>query len=1014
MRVNRTLKLSKKNSLCVLALVVLTLLAVCFGALLLSPESGRKVHAETTLDVQVEQLYNLNTEIEFPSEAKIEVGENKYDAVEGVCIYPDGAVYSVGKPFALNQLGVYTLRYYYEKEGNRAYAEKTFTVTQYNLSASSPNTVFESKTLAKEVNSPFASVTEGLNVKMSAGDTVSYNKYITLEDGMNELATFTPITAPDANRVWVSFRLTDCYDEDNYVDIRIDVQQLDAGRFMALGQASFNGNKLYGYAGSPRAGAPKVVIGEKTYYAYWSTSYIRYDAPYVQVIYDAKTKCAYIKSNTSTGLINDFTAFDLYGSDIFQGFTSNEVKLTVSASNFAAEQYEVEFSSIWKDKGADLAYQLYKEEDAPKINVEYTPTHKNVVYSTKGKKIKVFDAEAVDLSGATLTTAVYYNYGKENQIRVTAQDGFFVTKYLGEYTVLYTATDIFGNIGTEEVKVVCIPTEDNEIISVEVPNMPTGITVGQNVQLPLLSEINITTLNKNPVCQVKAVYEKENVEVVLNEGMQFVPLYAGDWEIVYTVSDSVTSVERRRTLSVATTDSVVTEGEPIMPKTFIKNAEYSLDEFLGYAFDGDNRSEIALATSVRFDETGNYVALTDNVVKITGSKSVSFQYAYEGSAVQTTKEYPIVDVGFGIMGGWQVDKYFTGDFEATVNSGGTDFKSKVQNGENSLEFIKEISFSEFALSFLPTPEQMNYSGVRVTLTDYYDPFNRVEVNVKFVKDKTHFIMGDKTISVDINKETAEEIIVFYDATKKVFGLSNALIPFESTFKTDKCYLTVTLTDIEGESGIILKRINNQPIARFRNDTNAPQIIAEQDIPVQNFGDKIVIEIPTATDVLSPVLYSSIKVEMGAPDGSFVKTVDGITLSTGTSALREYEVELNAYGNYYVLYTCLDQNGKEARYIVNYSVLDLVAPEVSFVANIRNGDVLIGSLGVAHTFAEVVASDNLDAEVTVRAYLIDSLNETKRITDDSYVPIVKGLHKIMLRATDVSGNSSYVYYYLDVQ
>ncbi len=1010
MRENKRFKLLAKNKIYALALGVLLVLATLFGLLLLKSKDGRKVYAEATFDVQLEECYNYKAEVELPSTVKITVGENTYDAVEGTCIYPSGTAYRTGRTFALSELGVYSVRYYYTANGTQAYAEKTFTVTQYNFSASSANTTFETKTLATS----YEDITEGLNVKMSAGDTVSYNKYITLEDGMNEIATLAPITLPDQNRVEVRFRLTDCYDEDNYVEFKIDVQQLDKNRFMALGHASFNGNKLYGYASSPRTGWPKVVIGEKTYYAYWTTAYIPYSNPYFTVLYDAKTKCTYLKGPNGTSLINDLTAFDLYGSDIFKGFATNEVKLTMSASNFAAEKYEVEFASVWKDKGADLAHQLYTEKDPPSIQIDYTPTHKDTVYSTRNEKIRVFDAEAVDLSGATLATEVFYNYGKENQIRIAVKDGVFTTKYLGEYSIVYTATDVFGNKGTSIVKVVCVTTEDDEMITVELANMPTSAVVGEEVQLPLLSEVKISTLNKNPVCQVKAVCEKDDVEILLEEDMKFTPLYVGSWKIVYTVTDNVTTVEQSYDLPVATTDAIVTDGEPVMPKTFLKNAEYSIEEFFGYSFTGENRQEVALDVAARFDGVGGYEALSNNVVKITGSSSVSFQFSYQGSLVKTTKEYPIVDVGFGVSNGWQIDKYFTGEFDATIGAGSTDFVSKVQSGENSLEFIKEISFSSFSLSFLPTAEKMNYGSVKVTLTDYYNPFNRVVMQAKFVKDKTHFILGEKTISVDLNKATAEEMIFYYDASKEVLGFADALIPFESTFKTDKCYLTITLTDIEGESGITLKKINNQAIAKFRNDTNAPQITADKGVPVQNFEDKIVISIPTATDVLSPILQSSITLEMGAPDGSFVKTVDGVTLSTGTLADKEYVVELNSYGSYYIKYTCLDQTGKEASYIVNYSVIDLTAPEISFVGDVKVGSVQKGTVGTAHTLLQTVATDNLDTEVTIQAYVIDPVNSLRRVADNTYLPKEKGMHKIILRANDQSGNSSYVYYYLNVE
>ncbi len=1005
-----------------------TLLTVCLIAVfvciavLLNP-TKKSVAAEATLNVELKSSYAVEETIVLPTNAKISADGAEYDAVEGVLVCPNGTVYQAnGTEVSLNERGTYTVRYYYEKEGKILSVEKFFNVVLQSATVSSSSSTLQFGDLQYKQTED-GEVLKGLNLKITDTDTFNYNKPIKLkEGGLTDLVTVSHIALEGAtSRANLFFRLTDCYDENNYIEYELRLKE-DNNNAPIL--TAFAGSEFIGLESSESAvtsGKYELIqIDDKTYakqypHVYPYSKLTPYNQ-YFKLYYDVATTRTYFwecrKDGESPILINDFSSFALYGQDTFKGFTNNEVYFSFYAKNFSGAVCEMEFLTIGEEKGEGLAVEEYDEKTAPQIRVDYTPTYGEVVYATRNARLRLFDAIVYDVNLASVSKEAFYDYGTATEVRIPVENGEITTRWLGNYTIVYTARDTYGNVSTVQVPVVCVTVPNEEMISIDATGIQSvSAVVGREAQLPTKENTLISTVNRDVTYIVEARYPSEGVSILLKDDMRFTPMFAGEWEIVYTATDNVTTAEKTYTLNVAPTDGLIADGEPILPKYFIKDATYSIEDYYAYSFVGEKRERVALDVAVRFDGSGEYQAVDKTLVKITGAESVSIRYGYQGVVVRTTEEKKILDVGF--KGSWNIAEYFQGDFTKEVKSKNSTFTSNVQSGTNTLEFIKEISFSYFNLEFSIPEGYGNFEELKLIFTDYYDSTNTLEVRFKQNGKKIDFYVG--TQYQEITTVTFSDTLIKYDVSRSAMVCGEAIVPVAAPFQTDKCYLSISCCDIFGESAIALSKLNNQQTTTIRNDFSLPQIIAGAEAGNKLMGETVTVELPTATDVLSPILLKSVTVSVKDPNGNYMQSTDGVTLGEGTLANREYQVTLNAMGRYTVQYTVLDQSDKKATYLLYYSVLDLNAPEISLKGELKTGDILNVAQGTAHTFLAVDCSDQEDASApTIRRFICDPLNTVYMVSEDTFAPIMKGLHKVIIRATDASGNSSYVYYYINVQ
>ena len=163
----------------------------------------------------------LKTEYEYGETVDVPQGEITYGGVSTAAeshavIFPDGSV-SRDNAVLIEDYGKYTVRYYATVSGRKVYGDKAFTVK--NTLCSSVNSSYY-----YGVNENYKTG-KGLSVSVKAGDELRVNKVVDLASIGYDYPfinfQFTPDNFGIADAYRVYMKLTDAYDEDNYIIVRM-------------------------------------------------------------------------------------------------------------------------------------------------------------------------------------------------------------------------------------------------------------------------------------------------------------------------------------------------------------------------------------------------------------------------------------------------------------------------------------------------------------------------------------------------------------------------------------------------------------------------------------------------------------------------------------------------------------------------------------------------------------------------------------------------------------------------
>ena len=407
-------------------IILLSVLAIaCFMSFFFTQNSG--VNYVLADKVTISQgvfsdEYNLNSEVDFPSEIKVDYEGKTYTASNGIVFYPSGkAVYTSW--LRLEQLGDYSVRYYFEDDnGNKCIAEKSFIVTNklYSVSTTNGSVVAVSKEqqenadfLGNDVDVTFHKE-DALIVRLAEGDTFNFTKSIDLsqvgEDGLCDLITldyrnvnFVPnelYNPNDQTNSWKKLkvqsniatyciiRLSDSYDLGNYVELYCRLACPDNNSVDINSSAVGNGQKSNYYpsfsvcaVGQVRTAITPAISKEyATYYNIMldGTKYGLYynnqtggrtfsglpmvdnHTPFTWK-YDYKTNMVYVKQGNQSVLVGALSSSEVYGTNTFPGFSSGKVKLSVFMSDYASgDKGRIDINSIGGYDGKELVENFGK------------------------------------------------------------------------------------------------------------------------------------------------------------------------------------------------------------------------------------------------------------------------------------------------------------------------------------------------------------------------------------------------------------------------------------------------------------------------------------------------------------------------------------------------------------------------------------------------------------------------------------------------------------------------------
>ena len=1072
--------LTKKTWLrATLALLVVSVL--CFAAFFVCNALTRKStnvladiaeEAENKLNDTFEENYYVGAEVEWPS--SIDIPNSEITADNGVVVWPNGEVTSTGK-LSLTQMGDYVIKYYYEIDGEVCVAEKNVFVGDKLVKLSADGGSITAVSAAEQAvegvkfENNTSNVTmqkdDALIVRMKEGINLTYTKSIDLsnvdENGLCTLITLDyhmldlalsgstySITTRSANTCYV--RIADAYDTSLYVDLAYSSQDryneiASSGHVTAraYNQSYYQGahvapdnwtteytwRKLYTPEGDVKYGVymdSKPVLGPN------AVNVAASDHTAITWKYDPVNQYVYYNCGTSKGLEKDMfltplNSLHIQGSAkrLFPGFPSGKVRLSVIMANWEnSNEARVDIFRIGETYGADLIDEFnngYHNDDVGTPSFEFDTKFTegksiNVAYNTEFE-VPVPSKIVGALNSKKYSVEAYVNYGTPSQFETPIVNGKLKLDRKAIYTLRYTAINASGGVGEELITLVVDPNASVGIaLGLDEAFFNGNFESGQNITLPAhtLTSINIA---EDLALKITAKHAKTNISVNTSTRNLTLP-YAGEYKIVYEYKDNVYNLSKEFTISATAANNVGFLDALIVPKYFIKNAEYSLPEINGYLLSGADQETVEVKAYISYDG-GAYTEISREKVKIQGNSTAQVKYVCTGA--ENTAEIisnvaKIVDVGYGIRNGLLYREYFdyegftTDAYDSTLKNNDVKYTTIATSGNSTLKFINAIDYTSLAFNYKANANA-NYKKINVKLVDYYDPSITYVISIADVGGTAHISFnGAEPIDSTLAFTAVKAKSISYNNESSLLRFDTALnhrVRLDEIFNSSLCYLEIELVDLYGQADFVVDAINSQ---NFRNsaksDTGNPRLSAADLSGNRALGTYVTIPVPTVTDVLSPILDENIKLTVKHVETGEVATdVNGVKLSN-VLGVKEYTFKLEQLGEYKIQFSFKDGNNKSSMKNLAAIVVDSEKPVVTF-NKIELSEIRIKT--GTNVDASFTVTDNIEGGIVRSSWVRDTATNVNYTCHDPNGIIYfnkAGEYIIYAFAKDKAGNYTY--------
>ncbi len=1014
--------MTKKLKFSVLC-IALAILAISSAALLMLNKTNSFANEEKALAVESQILtqYKIGDTLTIP-EATLTYSGGSVKADKHKLITPNGKVYS-GSVVVLDQFGEYALTYLKTVGDTLVTGEKKFNVlnSAFSVGAASSVSYGRNEKLADSEN---LKAVNGLNVKLAAGETFYCNTPIDLRGTtMNDnLITFfslpNEIGKPDANEIYV--RLTDAYDADNYITIKsghVDYPDVVMGdlRFGRSYQCVAAANQPYT---GIRVASSSTVQYEGDYYIvevggaagykslFSPSAYLGYGeergAFKLSMNYGERVVYGSDKYNLSSGgtVIADLDN-TLFFTNLWEGFTTGECFLSIYAGSYTTSHMEFMITNI---KDCALGESNTENGGAPKISIQ----EEKGAYAIVGRPFKVYPATATEVYSGIINCDVEVMFN--GSVSVPVVNGEFIPTKEGDYSIKYTAQSKNGQVTEEKITVIAMQQSDVTIDYAVQQNLKAGEPV-------IFDNESITGTSGAYTLKMSAQLKDNKVpayDITGDNGVySFCPLYAGEYDVIYTITDYVGVTEMKNTIKVDV-GSCILKDTPNLPEYFIMNESYAIPKMNCYELSSGKPVEQSTQVLYSFDSDKEQTEVGADKIKITAKNKVTIIYKYQENQIAKFV-IPVVDVGYGSMQ-MKIYKYFNsknGSMAFNAQNSNESYSAYTVNGENaSMEFIKEIAVSSFGLSFsVPTCNfdrlsvalANNAQALTIDLVKLGETQSKVIVNgMEYTIGKNFTKGGNFTVNY-VN--STKSVTIVGEGTPYTFILPNEV--FEG-FKQNTARLTITANDYQNtqQSIICISKLNNQFIVGVeKDDYTAPEIYHNVASGIKRLNDVISLAGIGATDVLyeSTVCTYSVYGPSGLATSAEGKKLKDI------QAGENYTLKLSEYGNYRIVITAVDGIGNEVKNTVNLNVVDDIAPTIKL-----DGETVYKYLNSKLELKEYTVSDNLDDADNIRVkVMLLSPNGVSYNDLDEFVLNEVGNYTVVVYAIDSTNNISQANYTITV-
>lgn len=1004
---------TKKLIAALCAALATTAIAVGVGTGV-QPTQPVVVDAEV-VDQVVMSTYVKGDEFILPSSVTIEAGDASYETTESYLVFPDGKA-SKSDKFILTDCGVYKAVFETKVDGTRYTAEKEFIVEEEIYSLNMPTSNYAYGSLNEDFDNKWG-YTEGMLVNLAEGDFFTYNKpFNVYEEDTSNLLVFNVMTwGTDMSIGSVTIRLTDCYDPTNYMEILY----LRLYRNELYFRAGISGQATAGvYHAGPLDGY--VTIDDETYMYFINKSGTmlptNYDqetvgpnsTPYrnnLRIYLDKKDRDHIRVRGASDNYAFDRLITELNNQTMYSyhwdGFTTGDVYLSLSASNFSGrETAPIEIARIMDDYGENLQPTIKQDNVAPTILLDREGDGATIA---KGVPVSIPNATARDISGVAggVKNAVYYAYGTSFQTAVPLVDGYFTPNNYGDYTVVYQATDIYGNIAIKEYVLMSAVAADAGI-SFTAPDF-TGVKAGQSIQL---GGYEVSGLNGDVSVTMTFTDLDGNVKECDGDTSIFLQR-AGEYVATYTYKDAAYVYEKEVKIVAEDAGIIDFQSTVALPYYFIKNASYTLEGAEAYKYTAKAPERVGTKCYINFDGKG-YKECNPDEVKIEAENTVQIKYvsAEDETVVTESPVVSVVDVGFG--GVLSIGEYLVGDFDYEVKPAMVTYEAK-SAGDQTMSFVNPISFANFYFGF-SVAEAGSINDITFTLTDFYDRSNVLTIQLTKEKSGKGYMIINGEKDVLLTQDYASGNNTYVNYANGMITLNTAdQVAFESPFTFDKCLLSVTLHDVEEADKFNVLMVCNQSFGMLYKDTANPMISVEAPERVASLGGKFTVGVPAVTDVLTPMLTKNVSVTIYY-NRQAVTAVDGTLMNKITDFTKTYEIELKDYGDYLISYTATDGT-KTLTHREEVRVIDREKPVL-----VLNTTHLEAQVGMEVPAIDYTVSDNMSAVENIKVWqiVLDSESVVVARTQGTLFIFEPGEYTVWVWCEDETGNGMYLTYTLTVK
>lgn len=995
---------------------------------------------------QVNEVYAYGSSFTVPS-VSFKVDGQDIPATDHYVVYPNGRIYT-SDTIKLTVEGEYTIVYSATVNGQKIKDESVkFKVynNPWKYDYDSTTVVYEESLLHKPD-------TAGLHLTLSDGDMWTHNKVVDLSDntGLDPVFEFSPWNCsmkvtktdsegnitdrkndPEATDIFIRF--TDCYDASNYINLKLHYYRLSATRYQTYVTVTSPGVDSIGL----KEGGGKIVINNKAHTIKRNHSY---DGAYsaegfrssygAKLYYDNETKVISYFDGFQLLYVTDLDNKDIYTNNMFKGFTTGEVYLSIYSelNNDAQTNYDI--YAIDGVRGKALTETII-DDKAPVINVDIEKSLvQDGIAIAKNEPFKIFDAKAYDVNlSGEISSIVYYNYGHEDNMCMT-YNGYFTPKTIGSYAIVYRAVDAFGNTKNEVIELTCVDKAKTiDLILGEFASSYENATVNK------LPDYSFDTLNNLRNIVLDITLEKDGkVYSVDPTANTFYLEDAGVYKVTYAYGDGIVSYTESFDINVVSSTNVSLDADKVaFPEYFIKGMRYTLDPVKGYTYD----TGMKIAHQPEFfvsNDGAPYVEADMNDLLIEANETLKFKYSFSANGEKVeheTDEFKVINNAFDASKNTFKERYlkhnyFVGDLTATQQTTAIMLASN-KLGTADIAFINVLSLESFQFEFTVPEGYNNFASLEIKIIDFYDRNNVITISYRGTNKTSYVKINDSLEDVIARPFVSTTAFRIEQSTGTVFTESSGLtLNSRQTFASDKVLLHLAFTGVTGNAAINVRKVNAQQFTAYASDLPGNIAVDTTYKGTYALGETVKCFNAVANDVMNPFHGKNFKIDVRyiSPENfsEVVSDINGKKLQFSNSWSFEedyYSFVLSKIGSYRVSYSYTDQGGKLVSAVNLIQVGDSEPPKFQIKKEGQTLDrntVINVKLGDTYELPGVQATDNVTStsQMTIRIVIMRPDTTMLNITSGSYKFLDKGIHRVTYMVFDGSGNYSLDYFKINVQ